>query len=293
MLTLFSIPKAFGGHVGDIQHNAIASWARLPGCQVILFGDDDGVEEAAAAHGVEFGGALERSAENTPRLDQAFERAQSAARHSVVCYCNADIIHYAELLDAIAACRVPRFLAVGRRTNLDVAGNGGSSDQWADSVRRRAISEGELHPPTGIDYFAFPRGQIAEMPAFPVGRALWDNWMIYEHRRRGIPVVDLTASVLVVHQNHDYGHIAGGKRAAWFGSEASRTRQMLGPDFFPFTISDATWRLEDGRLRRNLGARQLLRRAAVWPALVPGLRRGVRVARTARRELARVLRALR
>ena len=48
MLTLFTIPKAFQGHTGIIQRNAIKSWTLLdPGCQVILVGDDDGTDKAA------------------------------------------------------------------------------------------------------------------------------------------------------------------------------------------------------------------------------------------------------
>ncbi len=31
MLTLFTIPKPFAGHIGLIQRNAIASWTLLPG----------------------------------------------------------------------------------------------------------------------------------------------------------------------------------------------------------------------------------------------------------------------
>jgi len=53
LLTIFSIPKAFAGHNGIIQNNAIQSWVRLsPACQVILFGDDPGVAEAARRFGV-------------------------------------------------------------------------------------------------------------------------------------------------------------------------------------------------------------------------------------------------
>jgi len=37
MLTLFTIPKAFQGHTGVIQRNAIRSWTLLrPECEIIL-----------------------------------------------------------------------------------------------------------------------------------------------------------------------------------------------------------------------------------------------------------------
>ena len=52
MLTLFTIPKAFEGHSGVIQRNAIKSWTLLqPQCEIILMGDDEGTGEAAAEMG--------------------------------------------------------------------------------------------------------------------------------------------------------------------------------------------------------------------------------------------------
>ena len=48
MITIFTIPKPFHEHNGVIQRNAIKSWIQLkPKCEIILFGDDDGVAEAA------------------------------------------------------------------------------------------------------------------------------------------------------------------------------------------------------------------------------------------------------
>jgi 5,10-methylene-tetrahydrofolate dehydrogenase/methenyl tetrahydrofolate cyclohydrolase len=48
MLTFFGVPKAFRGHTGIIQRNAIGSWARLGrGSRVVLFGDEEGTAEVA------------------------------------------------------------------------------------------------------------------------------------------------------------------------------------------------------------------------------------------------------
>jgi len=49
------------------------------------------------------------------------------------------------------------------------------------------------------------------MPQFAIGRAGWDNWMIYWARRQGWPVVDATWDIFIIHQNHDYSHLPGGK----------------------------------------------------------------------------------
>ena len=48
MLTIFTIPKPFIGHIGVIQRNAIKSWLNLvPECEIILFGDEPGIQEIA------------------------------------------------------------------------------------------------------------------------------------------------------------------------------------------------------------------------------------------------------
>lgn len=286
MLTIFSLPKPFRGHIADIQHNAIASWKALgAACQIVLMGDDEGVAEAAAEHGVAHVEAIARSPEGTPLLSDAFAQAQRRAEHPRVCYVNADIILLPELLRAVEQVRLDRYLLVGRRTDVDVEGRRDAEAGWLDAVRAHAGATGKLHSVSGIDFFVFPRGQLRDMPPFPVGRPLWDNWMIFSHRARLVPVVDLTEAVPTLHQNHGYGHVAGGLEAVWNGPEAQRNWAMLGPDFYPFTIADATRVLRAGRLRPNVSRERLIRHAKVWPALVPGLRRSVRVARYLRKRL--------
>ena len=53
MLTIFSTPKPFVGHIGIIQRNAIKSWTLLhPDVEVILFGDDEGAAQACQDLGI-------------------------------------------------------------------------------------------------------------------------------------------------------------------------------------------------------------------------------------------------
>ena len=41
MITIFSTPKPFRGHIGVIQRNALKSWTLLhPDVEMILFGDE-------------------------------------------------------------------------------------------------------------------------------------------------------------------------------------------------------------------------------------------------------------
>ena len=54
MLTIFALPKAFHGHFGVIERNAITSWTRLqPKPEIILFGDDEGTANIADKLGLQ------------------------------------------------------------------------------------------------------------------------------------------------------------------------------------------------------------------------------------------------
>jgi hypothetical protein len=121
-----------------------------------------------------------------------------------------------------------------------------------------------LHPIFSIDYFIFSRDQYQEMPDFVIGRPQWDNWMIYHARQQGWPVVDATASVIAVHQNHDYRHLPGGKPPHGL-EEGRRNRQLAGGERTKYMIIDANYRLKDDKLRRQpLTLERLLRRIELW-----------------------------
>jgi hypothetical protein len=115
--------------------------------------------------------------------------------------------------------------------------------------------------------------------ALPVGRPGWDNWMIYRARSRRIPVVDATASTLVIHQNHDHGHVQQGTGDQWEGPEADRNRALLGPAQRNFTLEHATHDSPPSRARRldNARIKQRLRtQLVIAPRLLRPPLRGLR-----------------
>ncbi len=247
MLTVFSIPKPFTGHSAVIQTNALRSWAELPGCEILLFGDDEGVSEAAAAHGARHISGVATSEAGTPRLDWVFERAQEAATHETLCYVNADIVLMDDLLHARESVPFARFVLIGRRWDVRIEETLGFGEGWREELHERVRMEGTLQGPAAIDYFAFPRGLWAALPPFFVGRPGWDNWMIFNARARRIPVIDATDAVMVVHQEHGYGHHPGGKSGVWQGEEAqANLRAAGGPRKVILSIADATWILKAG-----------------------------------------------
>ena len=264
MLTIFAVPKPFEGHVGRIQRNAIGSWARLqPTCQIILCGNEPGTSDVAAELGVQCASEVARNQFGTPLLSSVFHAAEERATFRLLCYVNADIVLLSDFVAAVVrvAAAKRRFLMVGQRCDLDVTEEFLlDKNDWEMEMRRRARETGVLYPRDGIDYFVYPRGAIGPLPAFAVGRPGWDNWMIYRARKLRMPVVDATASALVIHQNHRHDHVKEATGTTWEGPEADANRALLGSDDFFFSLVDATHRLTPHGTERIWGRSELKRR---------------------------------
>lgn len=261
MLTLFSIPKPFLGHIGVIQTNALQSWLKLePRCEIILFGDDEGTAAAAARFGVKHVPNVARNEYGTPLLNDVFQRAQAMASHQVACYINSDIILLSDFSRATAAAsQLERpFLMVGQRQdlNIDEAVDFSPTD-WQVALRQLVERDGRPRPPDWIDYFVFSKDLYRRMPPFAIGRTSFDNWLIWEARARGAVVIDASVAVMAVHQNHDYNHHPQGQSGVFSGIEAKINRSLMDGRRCYFTIADATHQLTASGIRRNLTRRYL------------------------------------
>lgn len=259
MLTLFTIPKPFQGHVGDIQRNAIESWRALrPLVQIVLLGDDDGVAEAARNAGIDHLGNLAHNDRGTPRLDSAFARVETVARHPLWCLVNGDIILLDDFLPAVerVASAFKRFLLVGESRDLAVAADARLNEPAVrGQLRQRALTSGRLRGYAALDYFVFPKNEFGTMPPFLIGRACFDNWLVWRVRELGDAVVDTTPTVVAIHQSHDYGHVVGGFEEAYYGEEARQNERLAGGRAHIYTLHDATYRLpEKGSPRRYWGS---------------------------------------
>ena len=272
MLTLFTIPKAFSGHAGIIQDNAIGSWTRLgSGCEVILFGDDPGVAEAAARHGARHLPELQRNSLGTPTLVDVFARADAVARNPILCFVNSDIVLFKDVVAAtrmVAGC----FLMVSSRYNCRITGPLSFGPDWDRDLRARALDEARMYPAGGSDFFIYPRGLFGSIPPFAIGRGYWDNWLMLRARQRGARLINATDAVVALHQEHDYAHIVGVPAHAADGAfplhttqETERNLILAGGHGRLYTLYDATEILTgDGRLVSTLRPTLFRRRAKAW-----------------------------
>ncbi len=274
MISLFSTAKAFDGHTAVIQENALDSWRALaPDVEVLLFGDDPGTAEAARLRGFRHFPNVERTEHGTPLLSDIFRQAVEKASNQIICYVNADIILRPDFVAALrqVAEQYDRFLAVAQRVNLEITERLSFDEDAARALAKQMCREGLVEPPDGIDFFAFTRRAAVSLPPFAVGRPCWDNWLIMDAKRRGIPVVDVTPVCRIVHQNHGYRHVPQGSGRNWEGPEADANRALAaiaGDSFSPadYTILSADVCLHKRGLRPMTPFQRWSRRLRHHPA---------------------------
>lgn len=247
-LTLFTTPKPFRGRAEVLQRNALTSWILLhPRPEVILLDDVDGAAAVAAALGIRHLPDVERNTFGTPLVRSVFTRGQQHAAAPIVCYVNADVIllqDFVDTLDRILAWSQGRaFVAVGRRWNLPVEGPLAlDGPDWSRRLRARLAAESWRESPAASDYFAFPRSIHWEIPDFAIGRGAWDGWFLYNAHRKGVPIIDASACVTAIHQQHDYSHWAGGGRNYARDPEFQTNKRLRGGFWHQYSILDATVR---------------------------------------------------
>jgi hypothetical protein len=77
----------------------------------------------------------------------------------------------------------------------------------------------------------------------------------------------VTSSTLVVHQDHDYSHLPGG-RPPYHLPETLNNIRLAGGRRTIFHISDADWYLKDGQLKRiPIKGRKLWREIEIYPLI--------------------------
>ncbi|MBD2679138.1 MULTISPECIES: hypothetical protein [Nostoc] len=255
-ITIFTVPKAFKGHIGIIQKNAIKSWKLLsPQPQILLFGNEEGIDEISKNLDVIHIPNIQLNEYGTPLLDGIFRQAHELAKGSILSYVNTDIILLNDFLLAVKQLQTvsfDHFVMTGQRTdvniteplNFDIPG-------WDSKLRHFILKHGALASIVCMDYFVFPKPLYAEIPSFAVGRGHWDHWMVYHARQLGMPIVDATDVVTAIHQNHNYTHLPGGRGVAYVkGDEAKQNAKLAGDVHMPNGFV-ATWKLTPWGLKKR------------------------------------------
>ena len=209
MITFFSTAKPFRGTTAIQQENCLQSLLHsAPDCEIFLFDAVEGAADVCKKLGLPQPLDVERSSQDTPRIDAMFGEVARKAKFPVSCFLNCDILitpKFVEIITRLHEEMKADYLLVGQRLNIDCEESLFGDVNWEVRLNELA-ARGEVHPPYGSDHFVYPTGLFRRdnMPPLLVGRAAWDNWMFYDTLRRGRKLVDLSPEYLVYHQNHDY-----------------------------------------------------------------------------------------
>lgn len=268
MLTidLFTTPKPFTGLTAIHQANALRSWRGCPQVrQIFVFGAVSGETDSIAETGAEVILDVECTDNGLPSIRSMFEIAAERSEADLLMFTNADMIYLPSFFASVDACRAAAgecFLLVGSRMDFDSesALSFGSPAELA-GFEAHLDSVGKMHPPSGSDYFIFPRRQYLEnrLPNLWIGRGGWDLYMIYHAKSLGFPAIDLTPSVWGYHQNHDYsnrGKVAG---VAYEKDPEAAYNLSLLPDGIPWkqwTLSGCGKEWSGGTLRDKENSRK-------------------------------------
>jgi hypothetical protein len=231
-----------------IQRNAIQSWTQLPDVVVILLGNEAGLAEVANELDVKHIPEVELNANGTPLISSMFQLVRENSHNDLFCIINADMVLMPDFVEAARRSQLQRdkFVLLSQRWDLDVTRPIEFTDGWQGRLTSTVHHQGGLHRPAGSDFFLFPRSCYLDIPDFAIGRAGWDNWMIYQARKEKWTVIDCTPSVMIVHQNHDYSHLPGGKPHYEHPDTNENIRLAGGEANIRYTILDATHQLSPG-----------------------------------------------
>jgi hypothetical protein len=232
LITFFTTAKPFHGHDGVIQRNALKSWKMLhPDVEIILFGDEEGAAEVCAELGIRHEAHAERFESKFPYVDFMFTRAQQTAKHDFLCYANCDIIFLGDFWNVFEKAKAwrKRFLVVAQRWDTDITQPVDFEGQnWMNTLRQCAVTEGTQQIPDYVDFFLFTKGLYRNIPRLVVGYSYWDHWMVWKALSVKASVLDASPFLVPIHQNHGY-HAASGRVKGSRGDRiAQQNRELSG-----------------------------------------------------------------
>lgn len=269
LITIFTTPKPFTNpHINLIQRNAIESWLHLGDeVNVLMVGNEPGMSKFAIEMNIQQLSQVDSNPLGTPLVSSIFAMARQYSTSPLLAYVNADILLTPQFVNVASQvyCQLKQFLIVGQRYDLNLQQPLEFGLDWDVRLLAEVQKRGRLHPPAGSDYFIFPRACFTDLPGFTIGRAGWDNWMLYHAREQHLPVIDATASIIAIHQDHDYSHLPNGQ-PHYRLPESSENIRLAGGRRTIFTLADADHYIQDGQIKHTpLHTRKLFREIEIFP----------------------------
>ena len=252
MITILSSPKPFRGNDKINQYNAISSWKKINNAEIILYGDEEGIDEAGDELHVKIFKDVKKSSYGIPLFNSIILHADKTGRYDIQMYINCDIILNDTIFLALNSISFNRFLLIGERMDLS---EGYGIDTFHSDYRQEILkliydNRISFHGPHGIDYFIFRKGIWDSLPDIIVGRGGYDSALIAHCLRNKIPIIDGTGTIIALHQYHNYNHVKGDFKTVFYGEDAIINNKAQGGKYAGNWISDSDYYIDNNKLIR-------------------------------------------
>ncbi|KAL3873608.1 hypothetical protein ACJMK2_036704 [Sinanodonta woodiana] len=192
-----------------INNNTLYNWRKLSGVNLVVFTNDAKVKYYSKKAGWSVLPILTTVAGDAPVLKQMFHTVQQQFKTDFYGYSNGDLLFEEGLYKTLQkiACqmnetiRTKPILIVGKRTNIDAEILNSGVVSSGQKMQEYAMSFGNLFHADALDFFitntVFPWQDFLPLA---IGRRGYDNWVVSVARYHNSTVIDVTDSVLALHQ---------------------------------------------------------------------------------------------
>jgi|GEM_PF-1344892 len=248
-VTFFSLPRPMTPPFDRIQYNAVWSWTQIPGARVVLFGDEEGIDQLLAiSPAITHVPTIARNHNGTPLVNSLIQQIGQVTDDPWIAFINTDIVVSPGMGQAIyqvqSQLSAP-YVLMCRRWDTDTPFVIPTDDpQWFETISAQVGDNKTLYGKNGIDFMMYPQGLYDAMPPFSIGwpGASYDNWMVWEARRQRVPVIELTDQVVMFHQNHP---VQKRNHAPEKMKERAINHAYMGGYGYYYDMRDATHRLTE------------------------------------------------
>ena len=244
-----------------VHNNTVRNWLSFhPYVIPVVFTNEIGIASECRRNGWSVLPVRETAADGIPVLKFMYLDAMKAYKTTYYAYSNSDMLYSSNLVDTLIGCayNLSYFLNVtysdnsflygksvyaqqptliiGQRTNVQNVTRDESST-WA-AITSVARDRGGLFFVYAIDYFItskhYPWDEIAEVV---IGTPVYDNWLIYNARKRKHQIIDATTTLLALHQTTSAGNYESQKH-----KHANYNRILLRKLYTKFNVHfGCTW----------------------------------------------------
>jgi len=263
MISIFSSPRNFNGIFDIIQQNAINSWLLIdPAIEIYLIDKSDNIPQYLLENKrINWLTNVEHNEFGTPLMNSMIKEVEKKTNNNYLLYVSSDIILFPDTLKIIQPLFFEKkFCAVCIRRDYEQKEPIKFENGWDKLIQDKLSTVNTTNPMAG-DFFMFPKNFWENFPPFALGRTMVDGWMMYQTLNQKAKLIDVTPSLIIGHQNHDYGHHPGGREGVYKGEEAIRNEKLAGGWQYAFSIKDSNFLLRNNKiLKKGIYGKRIMRK---------------------------------